>query len=125
MKFLNKTPSPTHVSVVMPMYRLIKLRKLWLGLIFFLGMFSQFLLAIYTPTAWNYLYSLILNLLTSLEVVMVKPLALAMAILAQRPMSLEPMTALAFFNPSSGQHLSFSNQISHPSKNRLNRSNLI
>lgn len=54
------SPQP-NVSVTMPMYRLVKLRKLWLGSMFFLGMLSQFLLAIYTPAVWNYLYELVLR----------------------------------------------------------------
>ena len=51
------------VSVTMPMYRLVKIRQLWLGTTFFLGMITQFLLAIYTPTVWNYLYDLLRNFL--------------------------------------------------------------
>ena len=57
-----QAPQP-NVSVTLPMYRLVKLRKLWLGSMFFLGMFSQFLLAIYTPAVWNYLYGLLQNFL--------------------------------------------------------------
>ncbi len=55
--------SQPNVSVSMPMYRIIKVRKLWLGFMFTLGMFTQFLLAIYTPEVWNYLYGVIQNFL--------------------------------------------------------------
>lgn len=57
-----QAPQP-NVSVTLPMHRLVKLRKLWLGSMFFLGMFSQFLIAIYTPAVWNYLYGLLQNFL--------------------------------------------------------------
>jgi len=53
--------SQPNVSVSMPMYRVFKVRRLWLGFMFTLGMFTQFLLAIYTPEVWNYMYSVIRN----------------------------------------------------------------
>lgn len=60
---IRHQPSQSSISVTMPMYRLVRLRKLWLGSMFFLGMFSQFLLAIYTPSVWNYIYGVIQNFL--------------------------------------------------------------
>jgi hypothetical protein len=55
------TPS---LSVSMPLYRVIRVRMVWLWGMFILGAISQFLLAVWAPSAWNYLYTLTLNFLT-------------------------------------------------------------
>jgi len=52
-----------NVSVSVPLNRIVRVRKLWLGFMFFLGMSVQFLMAIYTPTVWNYTYNLIKSFL--------------------------------------------------------------
>ena len=55
-------PRP-NVSVSVPLHRIVRVRKLWLGFMFFLGMSVQFLMAIYTPVVWNAIYELIKNFL--------------------------------------------------------------
>jgi len=55
----EKPTSRQSLSVSMPMYHLVKLRKYWLTLMLLIGAFSQFLLAIYAPEVWNYIYGLI------------------------------------------------------------------
>lgn len=58
-------PAPAQsapVSYTVPMSRVIGLRKYWLIGMFFLGMVSQFALAVYAPDIWNVLYKLATNL---------------------------------------------------------------
>ncbi|MFC1337325.1 MAG: hypothetical protein G8D89_20880 [gamma proteobacterium symbiont of Clathrolucina costata] len=52
-------------SVSVPLGYMVHVRKMWLGTMFFLGMFSQYLMAIYTPEVWNYVYGLIRNFMPS------------------------------------------------------------
>lgn len=59
-----RSERPT-VSFISP-YRIMSIRKFWLVFMLLLGMFSQFLMAIYVPEVWNYLYDLIQNLMPAL-----------------------------------------------------------
>lgn len=56
-------PAFKNVSLDIPAYYNVKLRKHWLVAMFVLGMFTQFALAIYTPAVWRWLYELLSRLL--------------------------------------------------------------
>ncbi|MBT3722673.1 MAG: hypothetical protein HOM14_18325 [Gammaproteobacteria bacterium] len=44
------------VNYAIPYYRIIRVRMFWIILFFILGATSQFLLAVYIPDLWNYIY---------------------------------------------------------------------
>lgn len=54
---------PAGVSMSIPMDKLIRVRKRWLTGMFLLGMFSQYLLALYVPIIWNFVYGVLQKLL--------------------------------------------------------------
>lgn len=58
---MHHIPAQHSVSFSVPTYRLVSLRRTWLLVMFLLGVVSQFLLAIYTPAVWNFLYGVIRN----------------------------------------------------------------
>lgn len=45
-------------------YHVLQVRKAWLGGMFLLGVITQYLLAIYAPEVWNYIYSVLKNFVT-------------------------------------------------------------
>lgn len=57
-------PSAPSMSVSMPLSRVIRVRMLWLWGMYILGVISQFLLAVWAPSVWNYFYKLTQNFLT-------------------------------------------------------------
>jgi len=54
-KYLNNMQAPV-TSMTLPLYRVIRVRLIMLITMFILGVITQFLMAIYTPEAWNVLY---------------------------------------------------------------------
>jgi len=54
-KYLNNMQTPV-TSMTLPLYRVIRVRLIMLITMFLLGAITQFLMAIYTPEAWNILY---------------------------------------------------------------------
>lgn len=50
------------LSVLLPLYRVIRVRMLMLATMFILGMVTQYLMAIYTPAVWNYFYMVMKNI---------------------------------------------------------------
>ncbi len=60
----HSEPRPS-LSFISP-YRVMSVRKFWLVFMFLLGAVSHFLLAIYVPEVWNYLYGLIQNFMPEL-----------------------------------------------------------
>lgn len=57
------TPAVRTVSIGIPAYYSVRLRKHWLVSMFILGVFSQYALAIYTPGVWNWFYEFLIKVL--------------------------------------------------------------
>jgi len=55
-------PQTPGLSVTLPMYRIIRVRLVMLITMFTLGVVTQFLLAIYAPDVWNYMYMVMKNI---------------------------------------------------------------
>lgn len=45
-------------------HHVLQVRKAWLGGMFLLGVVTQYLLAIYAPEVWNYIYTVLKNFVT-------------------------------------------------------------
>lgn len=59
----HAAPALRNVSIDIPAYYNVRLRKHWLFSMFLLGVFTQFAMAIYTPSAWNWIYEFLVKLL--------------------------------------------------------------